>query len=131
MLSSRSDDYLIHQLIKAQLLSRLIGYGNAAGFLFNRGITAPPPNSDVDDCVDKPSVELGFDDQSAAAIDPISGMVKSEEQSTKPLDEMTEEEKEREAEKLFVLFERMEKATGMENPLKKAFHEGKLEKYAK
>ena len=105
-----------------------IGYGNAAGFLFNRGMMAPPPKSDDGD--EKPSVELEFSNQSTGQIDPISGMVKTEDQS-KPLDEMTDEEKEREAEKLFVLFERMEKVTGMENPLKKAFHEGKLEKYAK
>ena len=89
---------------------------------------APPPKSDDGD--EKPSEELEFANQSTGQIDPISGMVKSEGQS-KLLDEMTEEEKEREAEKLFVLFERMEKVTGMENPLKKAFHEGKLEKYAK
>ena len=42
---------------------------------------------------------------------------------------MTDEEKEREAEKLFVLFERLEKSGAMENPLRKALHEGKLEKY--
>ena len=42
---------------------------------------------------------------------------------------MTEEEKEREAEKLFVLFERLEKAGGMENPIKKALREGRMEKY--
>ena len=29
-----------------------------------------------------------------------------------------------------VLFERLEKSSGMENPLKKALHEGKLEKYS-
>lgn len=43
--------------------------------------------------------------------------------------EMTDEEKEREAEKLFVLFERLEKSGGMENPIKKAMREGKMEKY--
>ena len=62
-------------------------------------------------------------------INPITGTFQQERED--PADEMTQEEKEREAEKLFVLFERLEKAGGMENPIKKALHEGKLERYNK
>lgn len=65
-------------------------------------------------------------DAADARVNPITGMIQREQP---PAPEMTDEEKEREAEKLFVLFERLEKAGGMENPIKKAFHEGKLEKY--
>ena len=107
----------------ANILSGLVGYGNVAGFLFNKGIAAPPPKPEEGD---KPQIDLEFG-QHAGDVNPITGMINSEE---KPVVEMTDEEKEREAEKLFVLFERMEKITGMENPIKKAFHEGKLEKYA-
>jgi len=39
---------------------------------------------------------------------------------------MTDEEKEREAEKLFVLFDRLEKTGMVRNPIRKAIHEGKL-----
>ena len=100
-------------------MSSQIGYGNAAGYLFNRGIlSAPPPAL---------TTRSGATEVLDPSINPITGMVQHE---APPGPEMTDEEKEREAEKLFVLFERMEKITGMENPIKKAFHEGKLEKYA-
>ncbi|KAF8759573.1 Guanine nucleotide exchange factor synembryn [Rhizoctonia solani] len=73
-----------------QALSAAIGYGNAAGHLYNKGIMAPPPASS------------GGDD-----INPITGT--REAPSGPSLSEMTDEEKQREAEKLFVLFDRMER----------------------
>ena len=85
---------------------------------------APPPKSEDD----APQVDLEFGSRTEN-INPITGMVNRED--SKPVIDMTDEEKEREAEKLFVLFERMEKVTGMENPIKKALHEGKLEKYSR
>ena len=99
----------------AQNLCVAVGYGNAAGFLFNKGIMTAPP---------APSQSEGLSVDSN--VNPITGMVNHKRP---PEPEMTEEEKEREAEKLFVLFERLEKAGGMENPIRKALHEGKLEKY--
>lgn len=39
---------------------------------------------------------------------------------------MTDEEKELEAEKLFVLFDRLEKTGMVQNPIRKAIQEGKL-----
>lgn len=58
-------------------------------------------------------------------INPITGTT----QTFQPPDnEMTEEEKEREAERLFVLFDRLEKTgTGFVNPVRKAVQEGKLQ----
>lgn len=59
-------------------------------------------------------------------INPVTGTV------VKPKDdlpEMTEEEKEREMEKLLVLFDRLEKTGAMpkdQNPIRKAIHEGKM-----
>lgn len=102
-------------LFVAQALSAQIGYGNAAGFLFNKGVLSPPSATSTSGAS---SVD--------SAVNPITGMI---QQEAPPGPEMTDEEKEREAEKLFVLFERLEKAGGMENPIKKALHEGKLEKY--
>ncbi|KAH8115763.1 guanine nucleotide exchange factor [Phellopilus nigrolimitatus] len=100
----------------AQALSGQIGYGNAAGFLFNKGILSAPPSGS----------SSGASAVTDPSVNPITGMIQRE-QPSEP--EMTDEEKEREAEKLFVLFERLEKSGGMENPIKKALHEGKLEKY--
>lgn len=62
---------------------------------------------------------------SGEQIDPITGVVKEE----KPPIEMTDEEKEREAEKLFVLFDRLERSGALppsQNPIRKAVAEGKL-----
>ncbi|KAI8823515.1 guanine nucleotide exchange factor [Fimicolochytrium jonesii] len=78
-------------------LVRYTGYGHAAGFLYSKGIAGGP-----------------FDDSAANSrpasrsqpIHPISG--KYERPDTGPeLEDMTEEEKEREAERLMVLFERL------------------------
>ncbi|KAI5119629.1 hypothetical protein M0805_007893 [Coniferiporia weirii] len=101
----------------AQTLSSQIGYGNAAGFLFNKGILSAPP----------PASPGGASDDIDPSVNPITGMIQQERPAGP---DMTEEEKEREAEKLFVLFERLEKSGGMENPIKKALREGKLEKYS-
>lgn len=62
---------------------------------------------------------------SGAPIDPITGQVQRERQTV----EMTDEEKEIEAEKLFVLFDRLERNGALppnQNPIRKAIQEGKL-----
>lgn len=107
---------LAHYIFIATILSGQIGYGNAAGFLFNRGILSAPPTAE----------NSGASDSLNPAVNPITGTLQQQRDAGP---EMTDEEKEREAEKLFVLFERLEKTGAMENPLKKALHEGKLEKY--
>lgn len=88
-----------------------VGYGNAAGFLVNKGIPFDQPTSDHNDGNEN--------------INPITGQYVSEEKLP-DLKDMTDEEKEREAERLFVLFERLKK-TGIidvENPIAKAMREG-------
>ncbi|KAG8771500.1 hypothetical protein FRC12_003577 [Ceratobasidium sp. 428] len=91
-----------------QALSAAIGYGNAAGFLYNKGIMAPPPAS------------AGGDD-----VNPITG---TKQTDTGPsLDEMSDEEKQREAERLFVLFDRMERMGMAKNPIREAYQSGKLQ----
>jgi Guanine nucleotide exchange factor synembryn len=64
-------------------------------------------------------------DAEGVAINPITGIRNQNRPS--PGDEMTEEEKEVEAEKLFVLFERLEKSGMGVNPIRKAQQQGKLE----
>ncbi|CAE6477003.1 unnamed protein product [Rhizoctonia solani] len=95
-----------------QALSAAIGYGNAAGFLYNKGIMAPPPESSAGD-----------------DVNPITGT--REVPSGPSLSGMTDEEKQREAEKLFVLFDRMERMGMAKNPIREAFQSGKFEQMDK
>lgn len=104
----------------ASTLSALVGYGNVAGFLMNKGVmttpTAPPSSSSG----------VSLTTASGEAINPITGTVQEE----RPLpSDMTDEEKEREAEKLFVLFDRLEKTGAMPssaNPIRKMAEKGML-----
>ncbi|GAW01627.1 hypothetical protein LENED_003232 [Lentinula edodes] len=82
------------------ILSSLIGYGHVAGFLFNKGILSapPPPSNDPH--------------SSQRVVNPITGTY-----DTMPpgglnshIAEMTEEEKEIEMDKLFVLFDRLDRS---------------------
>lgn len=103
----------------ATTLCALFGYGNVAGYLFNKGImSAPPPNTSTTN----PSLTT----PGGVQINPITGTT----EKPKPNEpEMTEEEKEREMEKLFVLFDRLEKSGNLsrdQNPIRKAIQEGKL-----
>ncbi|KAG6841342.1 hypothetical protein C0991_012167 [Blastosporella zonata] len=103
----------------ASILSALVGYGNVAGFLYHKGImSAPAAPSGTSSTYTPPA--------SAASINPITGTINNPKQE---LPEMSEEEKEREAEKLFVLFDRLEKTGAIppsQNPMRKAIQEGKL-----
>lgn len=98
-------------------MSSLFGYGHVAGYLFNKGImSAPPPPSDSGAASSVPG----------ASINPITGSV---QERRPPEPEMTEEEKEAEMEKLFVLFDRLERTGAMpkeQNPIRKAIQEGKM-----
>lgn len=80
-----------------------VGYGHASGFLLSHNIPVPVDAGDHN--------SNGNLDNSS--INPVTGQkLASENNGTDDLPEMTEEEKEREAERLFVLFERL-KATGV------------------
>ncbi|KAI5199576.1 hypothetical protein E4T39_06146 [Aureobasidium subglaciale] len=91
-----------------------IGYGYAAGFLSTHHIEVPETMMRAD--------------AQGADINPVTGQrLAAESQDPEP--EMTDEEKEREAERLFVLFERL-KATGVvdvENPVHQAMREGRFD----
>ncbi|KAG9520264.1 hypothetical protein KCU99_g795, partial [Aureobasidium melanogenum] len=91
-----------------------IGYGYAAGYLSTHKIEVPETMMKAD--------------AQGADINPVTGQRLTAE-PTNPEPEMTDEEKEREAEKLFVLFERL-KATGVvdvENPVHQAMREGRFD----
>ncbi|EMC99499.1 hypothetical protein BAUCODRAFT_153682 [Baudoinia panamericana UAMH 10762] len=101
-----------------------IGYGYASGFLVSHGLGVPPATT----------MTAGEGGQTAAkAVNPfnsITGQELSAEERDRPqVSEMTDEEKEREAERLFVLFERL-KATGVvdvKNPVQQAVEKGRFE----
>ncbi|KAF7301128.1 hypothetical protein MIND_00677000 [Mycena indigotica] len=97
-------------------MSTLLGYGNVAGFLFNKGImTAPPPSTST-----SPSTAAALAAASSPSINPITGTTNAPRE---PEPEMTQEEKEREMEKLFVLFDRLERTGALpkeQNPIRKA-----------
>ncbi|OOQ89163.1 synembryn [Penicillium brasilianum] len=104
----------------AENLTRRIGYGFAAGFLASRGMEIPQTAGEA-------FATTNADDLDSE-VNPITG----QRWAAEPKDEgppMTDEEKEREAERLFVLFERA-KANGlitMENPVAQAVREGRFE----
>ncbi|KAG2013446.1 hypothetical protein CC2G_010359 [Coprinopsis cinerea AmutBmut pab1-1] len=101
----------------ASTLSGLLGYGNVAGFLFNKGILSAPAASEST----APTTTA-----TGEAINPITGTTQKPKSE---LPEMTDEEKEREMEKLLVLFDRLEKTGALpkdQNPIRKAIQEGKL-----
>ncbi|KAJ5863939.1 uncharacterized protein N7529_005855 [Penicillium soppii] len=103
----------------AETLTKNIGYGFAAGFLAARGIEMPQSDSEV---------HSATTDGADVLLNPITGQ-RLDAEPTDDLPPMTQEEKEREAERLFVLFERA-RANGLlnvENPVTQALHEGRFE----
>ncbi|KAJ6262288.1 Synembryn-A [Drechslerella dactyloides] len=105
---------------------RNIGYGHASGYLMMRGIPIP---EDV-------LAEAGYaTDASGRQVNPITGQHLDDEDRNvrasglEGLEGMTDEEKEREAERLFVLFERLNRTgvVSVENPLRQAVQEGRFE----
>ncbi|KAL2376448.1 hypothetical protein RJZ90_007508 [Blastomyces dermatitidis] len=98
---------------------RNVGYGFAAGFLMSHDMPVPETAKEAFS-----TSSCGLDPN----VNPITGQRwDAEPQATGP--DMTQEEKEREAERLFVLFERL-KATGVvdvENPVRQALEKGRFE----
>jgi hypothetical protein len=102
-------------------LCTMIGYGNASGFLQNRGQLIPPPPISIP----SPSSPTSTREEERY-VNPITGAYDLPSDSSVP--EMTEEEKQAEAEKLYVLFDRMA-STGVmevENPIRAAQSQGKF-----
>ena len=114
-------------------LCTTIGYGNASGFLQNRGELIPPPamstkktkSSSTGTSSPRPSGSWDRP-KSTRPVNPITGAFDVPADSKAV--EMTEEEKQREAERLYVLFDRMAKSGVMEveNPVRKAGTEGRF-----
>lgn len=101
----------------ADTFVRNVGYGFAAGFLMSQNM--PIPQS---------AQEAFAADTEGGAINPITG----QRLDAEPVDEgseMTAEEKEREAERLFVLFERLKKTGVVDvvNPVEQAVREGRFQ----
>ncbi|BCS21029.1 synembryn [Aspergillus puulaauensis] len=103
----------------AESLTKNIGYGFAAGLLASRGMDIPKSAGEA-----FATNSEGLDPE----VNPITGQRwDKEKEDTGP--PMTQEEKEREAERLFVLFERAKAngILGVENPVTQALQEGRLE----
>ena len=82
-----------------------VGYGFAAGFLFTHNIPMPENALEAYSTTDSDSNPTRNSQESSEPINPITGQTLKSEAKVE-LPEMTEEEKEQEAEKLFVLFDR-------------------------
>ncbi|KAL1888491.1 hypothetical protein Sste5346_009535 [Sporothrix stenoceras] len=97
-----------------------VGYGFASGFLFQNNV--PIPEGATDTFRAAAAAEGG-----GRAINAVTGQFVDEE-TVPDMPEMTDEEKEREAERLFVLFERLRKTgiVNVENPITTAAREGRL-----
>ncbi|KAK4054371.1 hypothetical protein OIO90_003604 [Microbotryomycetes sp. JL221] len=125
-----------------EMLASQIGYGNAAGLLQNRGELIPPPappsgeSAGTDGAQQKQISSKSLHQSEASSdrtINPITGAFENESSARDDLAHMTDEEKEREAEKLYVLFDRMNRTgvvSALDNPVDKAKREGKLEQSA-
>ena len=99
-----------------------VGYGYASGYLQNRKIpfTVPGTEGQVG--------TTGSQSSMRADVNPVTGQYFDQEPKSEG-PQMTDEEKEREAERLFVLFERL-KQTGVvqvKNPVEEAVQEGRFE----
>ncbi|KAF7679901.1 hypothetical protein GT037_001552, partial [Alternaria burnsii] len=96
-----------------------VGYGFASGFLMSNNIQMP------EELVKEHAPESG---EEGIPINPITGQRLDKEEQVQ-MEPMTQEEKEREAERLFVLFERL-KATGVMdvvNPVEEAYRSGRIQ----
>jgi hypothetical protein len=98
-----------------------IGYGYASGFLFSHNIPIPAN-------VQGPSDSSAGDSTGRTDVNLITGQRLDAEPEGPDLSQMTDEEKEREAERLFVLFERMRSlGVGVENPVRAFQQSGRFE----
>jgi hypothetical protein len=120
---------IINFVCLADALVRRVGFGNVAGFFVMRGIQFKPPTQ-----------SSMMDTATGQPINPITGQrldAQSRMSTTKSLGnsttativEMTQEEKEREAERLFVLFDRLNRTGVVKavNPLSQAVQSGRFE----
>ncbi|KAE8445986.1 hypothetical protein EG329_012625 [Mollisiaceae sp. DMI_Dod_QoI] len=108
-----------------------VGYGFASGFLFQHNVPVPENALEAWSTSDSESSHARASQDSkqdlTARINPVTGQFLENEDKIE-MPEMTNEEKEREAEKLFVLFERLKKTGVMnvKNPVETALNEGRF-----
>lgn len=97
--------------VSAAKLSSEIGYGNAAGLLFRKGLTGPPEAriEELPDDLTTEDTTSGNKTKISDDRNPITSLKPPSTHQPDPLEGLTQEEKEREAERLFVLFDRMER----------------------
>ncbi len=118
----------------ADVVLREIGYGNAAGLLFRRGITTPQPpkqEAHIEEINDDAVASKPGSTSVSGLRDPITSLKPETNPQPSPLAGMTDEEKEREAERLFTLFDRMDRnpAMKMANPMEQAVRRGDVDKW--
>lgn len=103
-----------------------IGLGFASGFLMTHNV--PIPENAMEAWSSGSGNNNGNGANGGSAVNPITGQRLEAEHPAK-MDPMTNEEKEREAERLFVLFERLKKTgvVDVKNPVEQALHSGRLE----
>ncbi|EST06836.1 Guanine nucleotide exchange factor, Ric8 [Kalmanozyma brasiliensis GHG001] len=105
---------------EAKQMTDTIGYGPCAGFLMNTGLASALPTGSAAQA-----------NGNGRAVDPITGEYEptDTERAMDEMSRMTEEEKEAEAERLFVLFDRMNR-TGViqaRHPMEAAHDSGRFE----
>ncbi|GAK67542.1 uncharacterized protein PAN0_019d5770 [Moesziomyces antarcticus] len=103
----------------AKRMTETIGYGPCAGFLMNTGLASALPSG------------VAPTGANGRTVDPITGEYEptEEERALDEIDRMTDAEKEAEAERLFVLFDRLNK-TGVvqvRHPMAAAHESGRFE----
>jgi hypothetical protein len=86
----------------ASTLTAEIGYGNAAGLLFKKGISGVPQGK-IEEIPTSARSSITQDDRDAITA------LKGVDDGVDPMEGMTEAEKEQEAERLFVLFAKLQK----------------------
>ncbi|UKZ75872.1 hypothetical protein TrVFT333_003567 [Trichoderma virens FT-333] len=96
-----------------------VGYGFASGFLFQNNVPIPGNASTTFNAGDSTGAQR--------LVNPITGQFLDQEKVSE-MPPMSEDEKLREAERLFVLFERLKKngIIDVENPVAQAMREGKF-----
>ena len=100
----------------ASVMSAKLGYGNCAGFFASNSIAFSPESTTA--------AEVG---PNGREVDPITGAYRNRVSTELP--PMTDAEMEREAEKMFTLFDRMNRngAINVENPMRAAQQSGRFE----
>ncbi|EMR72002.1 putative guanine nucleotide exchange factor synembryn protein [Eutypa lata UCREL1] len=94
-----------------------VGYGFASGYLFSRNLPVPDAAAEISG---------GIGGGENRPINPVTGQFLDRERQP-DLPEMTDEEREREAERLFILFERANGVISVENPVRTAVEQGRFE----